>query len=218
VWRNYLPQANYPSGIVRGIYDGNNGKDTAVLKIDQETKEESLLRKLTGKSISTLYINRKYGQDNLWYNTAASHEDHIKVGPNSTSVNEYVDGHEFTVGDFVIDPVTQFAYGKLNGPLGTGEFDHANGLRRGIYYGGDNGEHLSPFGIGGDLPNRRLDGTNAPNRPDGKIEGDFMDVYQEGDTSVTPYYWGLPMLNDFLKVKKAGFPGVVPGAAGIWAE
>jgi hypothetical protein len=217
VWRNYLPLANYGGNAARGIYDGNNGKDTAVLTIDQETKEASFARRMTGKSVSTLYISRKYGQDGLWFNTSANHPDHVKVGPNNTSVNEYVDGRELVLEDFEEDPAKQFAYGKLDGPLGTGSYTYAGGLRRGIYYGGDTGEHLSPFGIEGDQPNRRLNGTEAPNRADGKIEGDFLEVYQEGE-AVDEYYWGLPKLGNFLKLKKAGFPDVAPGAAGIWKE
>jgi hypothetical protein len=218
VWRNYLPLVNYGAlQPARGIYDGNNGKDTAVLVIDPVTKEPSFLRQLTGKSVSTMYISRKYGQDTLWFLSPQNAAGNVKVGPNNTSVNEYVDSHEFTLNDFIVDPKTQFAYGALNGPSGTGSYTYETGLRRGIYFGGDDGEHVSPFGIDGDLPYRRLDGTTAPNRGDGKIEGDFLEVYQEGDSSApSQYYWGLPKLHNYLNLNKAGFPDVVPGAAGIW--
>jgi hypothetical protein len=217
VWRNYLPLANYPSGIMRGIYDGNNGKDTALLT-DPKADPPTFVRRMTGKSISTTFINRKYDQSGLWFSTVVSSADRVKVGPNSTSVNEYIDGREFTVTDFIKDPKDQFAYGTLDGPLGVGSYTYAKGLRRGIYYGGDTGEHVSPFGIPGDLPYRRLDGSVAPNRGDGKIEGDFMEVYQEGDTSVSDYYWGLPKLHDYLRLNPVGFPDTLPGAKGIWVE
>jgi hypothetical protein len=77
------------------------------------------------------------------------------------------------------------------------------------------GTRVSPFGVEGDKPYQRLDGTAAPNRSDGRIEGDFLEVYNETDAP-SLYYVGLPKLHNFMRLKTV--PGVMPGALGLWAD
>ena len=87
VWRNYSYNASQPSGggVIHphGIYDGNNGKDSAVLLVAADKPIPAIppnipnslpnglpgglkSRSLTGKSVSTLYVGEfKYGQNLL---------------------------------------------------------------------------------------------------------------------------------------------------------
>ena len=182
VWRNYDPDGSI-LGLQNtreySVYDGNNGKDSAIL--DMASGE--LSKALTGRSVSTLYVAAK----------------RVQLAANG-NVNLYVDNRSLTIDDFEHDPAELFSYG-VNG----------ENIKRAIFT--DNS--LSPWdGPAEDMPYRRLDGSSPPNRADGKIDGDFFSVWQEGDESVPAYYWGLPKLGDFMKLKPA--PGTLPGAAGLW--
>jgi len=90
-----------------------------------------------------------------------------------------------------------------------------------------NGEGLSPFGRLEDSPYVRLDGTTPrvetmngitvghANRADGKIHGDFLEIYSE-TCGVPAYFIGLPNLKGFMRLKDESFPGVMPGANRLW--
>jgi hypothetical protein len=180
VWRNSSTRRN-AEGYNESyeVYDGNNGKDSAVLLISMATGEKTFDTSFpvyTGRSVSTQYVDGKELQ-------------------NGTRVNKYMNNHVMTIDNFYENPKTIFD--------------------NGLYYE-VGGVRVSPFGVDGDKPYRRLDGTEAPNRWDGRIEGDFLEVYQEGDYSVAPYYWGLPKLHKFMQLRDV--PGVTPGALGLWAD
>jgi len=186
---------------------------------------------LTGRSVSTQYIAGKYDQSRLTWDGSVlpleiepEHELLI-INKNSTSVNRYVEARGFspsnnpaaTDGPFIIDPKTQFWYGPINQT--TREFDQ---MERSLY----TASGASQFNAGA-MPYVRLDGTTPrrevmngidvglPNRADGKIDGDFLYIYCEKDNP-GQYFIGLPNLKGFMELRRENFPGVVPGANGLW--
>ena len=234
-WRNYFPITETMFGVSttedHAIYDANNGKDSAVL-VNYATGEKD--RVLTGRSVSTQYIAaQKYSQATFTFGAKFPGFEKEYINRNSTSVNRYYDtGRSLSAGDFTVNPASLFAYGTIS-PV-TGEFDEQHGAKRGIY----TKDRASPFGVAGDLPYRRLDGTTPrtesrmsllpgtttpvsvnvglPNRPDGRIDGDFLEIWDETNNAPSEYYIGLPVLGDFLKLEAGNFPGVLPGANGLW--
>jgi hypothetical protein len=228
VWRNYLPQHTW------GIYDGNNGKETSLVDLSRPGEPRRFM--LRGRSVSTLFIDGRYDQHTLQYRDFAPPFSIVNpvhlINPNGRNVNRYIDSRTFTLGDFMIDPQTQFSYGEID--PNTLEFVN---YRRAIYYSRD-GEFVSPWPplvINGraDQPYRRLDGTTPrvetrringrtvnvglANRSDGRIHGDFLEVWNETNAP-SQYYIGLPKLHNFMRVKDENFFGVTPGALGLWAD
>ena len=214
VWRNYV--AHDPTG----IYDANNGNASAVLEVYPSAQFPLGVknRELLGRSITTLYINGKYNQSGVLFGANFPGYSSMAVNINNREVNQYVDtGRSISVDDFVQDPKELFAYGTLN--FSTLNYEN---YKRGIY----TSDKLSPFGLAGSNPYRRLDGSNPgtvnghpdaglPNRADGKIDGDFMVIWDE-TSSVEAYYIGLPNIGNFMRLKEGNFPGIVPGAHGLW--
>jgi hypothetical protein len=170
-------------GVLYGIYDGNNGKDSAILDLTSIASGTPKIEKqLPGRSVSTLYITKKGPQ--------------LKANGN---VNLYIDNRVMTLEDLYTDPAEQFSYANNKRTIFTGN-------------------SLSPWAgpeVDGkpDMPYRRLDGT-TPLHSGPEVTGDFFEVYQEFDDSVDPYYWGLPKLHDFMRLKPLA--GVTPGARGLW--
>ena len=234
VWRNYFTITDeFNITKEHAIYDANNGKDSAIV-LDYDTGDKEKV--LTGRSVSTQYVARKYTQAcfnfdggvNPMEGTTITGDVTKLINKNNTSVNEYVDSRVLTVDDFVVNPKNLFWYGEINPD--TFAYERYN---RGIYYGGDTGEHVSPFGVDGDMPYRRLDGTipatefrtyrgkavtvGLANRADGRIEGDFLVVFDEFDNHPgEEYHIGLPNIGEFMKLKEGNFPGAMPGAARLW--
>jgi len=181
VWRNNSTRINQGRQESYEVYDGNNGKDSAVW--DFTTKNfDPAFPVYTGRSISTQYIGGKEDQ-------------------RGTRVNVYINNHEITIDNFYADPKAIFD--------------------NGLYFEVD-GVRVSPFGVTGDKPYERLSGTTPnstdggnANRGDGRINGDFLDVYNE-DTAPNLYYIGLPKIGNFMRLKNV--PGVTPGANGLWVE
>jgi hypothetical protein len=228
VWRNFLPANVAGSGRTdpdHEIYDGNNGRDSAILE-NFATGEKSWM--LTGRSVSTLFINptATYRQNNLRHTTSTASPF---VTSNTTTVNDYRNSRVLDIDDFITDPKTLFSYGRISPTT----FEYVD-FRREIYYGGNItniAEHVSPFGIEGDEPYRRLDGSRPAverrrhqgqdvevglaNRPDGRIHGDFLVIWDETNAPAH-YYIGLPNLGNFMRLKEENFPGVLPGAIGLW--
>jgi len=250
VWRNYVTDH------IHAIYDANNGKDSAVMVLFEGAHPDYpgglKNRQLTGRSSSTLYISGKYNnQQSLTFGATFNAEpvllnpETLELGSenfsaalinaNNTGINQYFDtGRVITESDFITDPKTMFAYGLVNPTTLSYDTNPAYGYKRGIYNGGQGAaEWVSPFGVPGDMPYRRLDGTTAKvetrkvdgknvqvglaNRADGKIHGDFLVVWDETSAGISQYFIGLPDIGDFMKVHNTGFAGgVVPGAHELW--
>ena len=239
VWRNYIPAQNRGGDAGRlfehEIYDANNGKDSSILEEfpTDENPNGVKYKQLPGRSVSTLFVVGKYPQDNLRWRDVPGYS-HLtasveKLNPNSSSVNDYRNNREFKVTDFSENPYTHFWYGNID--IATRNY---NGGNRTIY----TSNTASPWNVNpGDTPYRRLDGTTPkvesaaqsgvtvglPNRPDGRIDGDFLNVYSEKDAPSAAgysqgYFIGLPKIGKFMKLQEGNFPGTAPGARGLWAE
>jgi len=239
VWRNYFWEVNVTdlgdTSRWHSIYDANNGKDSAVLtEFPSAAKPAGVKnRQLEGKSVGTQYIARKYGsQQNLVFGSTFPGFETTLINKNNTSVNEYIDSREFKLDDFRVDPRSQFYYGTID----PGSRNYT-GYKRSIY----TDSKASPFGIPGDVPYRRLDGSSPrveqktikipgaagspdstvtvsvglANRADGKIDGDFLEIYDE-NSGIGDYFIGLPNLHDFMRLNESNFPGVAPGARMLW--
>jgi len=218
VWRNFVP-GSAPNPVRfddHEIYDANNGKDSAILIEFPSAINPNGVKdlELTGRSVSTLRIEPKYNQSNFRFPSRTS----VRINANNTSVNDYRNNRVLTIEDFETPPHEDFAYGPMNQI--TRAYD---AMVRRIY----TSDGLSPFGFPDGMPYRRLDGTTPAeetmsgipvghaNRSDGKIHGDFLQVYNETDL-VDEYFIGLPNLKGFMKLREANFPGVVPGANRLW--
>jgi len=142
-------------------------------------------RGMAGKSVSTLTINGK-GDQNIG-------------GVESKNANIYIDNREWTIAGFWEDP---------HELLKTGAMFTNDGLAP---------WWADPSG----MPYERM-GRESQQRSGvgGKVEGEFFYVYDgaghEGyRLESNPYYWGLPVLDNFMKLKDDP-SGITPGARGLW--